>query len=211
MNERRLDFISEWIGAEVFNPGASVLEIGAGTGYLISELAGRFPGLRFWGLEPIADYVAFAQSRCSAPNVRFVRDVAERVDLALPIPFDVVLSNDVLHHVDRLDVVAKALARVASPACRWLAIEPNPYNPYTFIRQGLRDGEQNFRPGEFRRVALEAGWRVQKENFLFVIPPFVKRTPLWARTLERRIEWVPFLAGGICTELSFSPARAFRP
>lgn len=179
----------------------SVLEIGAGTGWLLHHLAEQLPGFTFTGLEPDASYVAFAGER-SLPNERYVNGFAETAVADLGgRRFDVVLSNDVLHHVTSLEKVFSAVAEVTRSGAEWWAIEPNLLNPYTHIRQRYGVGEQNFYPSAALATAVACGWGLRDRANLFLIPPFISNPPEWLQRLERKLERNPILAGGLVLHL----------
>ena len=200
LTRRRLGYMTEVVAA--LPEGARVLEIGSGAGEILISLALGHPRIRFVGLEPQASYVAFALEaahRQGASNVSFRPGTAEEADAALAgePAFDLIVSNDVLHHVASQERTAAAAARVARPGTDWLAIEPNWRNPYVLLRCALKRGEHNFWPAPFLRAARRAGWTVGRRSFLFLIPPFIKEpSPFFAR-LERRYESLPLVAGGV--------------
>jgi hypothetical protein len=201
LNRRRAEFLAARILDYALPAASLVVEVGSGAGGLLNGLGGRFPEYRFLGIEPLPNYVEFA--RAAAPgNVSYVMVSAEDAASCLPDEPRLVLSNDVLHHLPSYSVAARALARRAGAGCRWLAIEPNPWNPYTFLRQAAGYGERNFHPGAFAQAAEREGWRLRSREYLFLIPPFVKAPPEWMKAVERRFEKVPVAAGGVCLELS---------
>ena len=203
LNRRREEFIAARIVEYALPAGSLAVEIGSGTGGLLNRLGRRFPDLRFLGIEPLAGYVDFA--RTGAPsNVSYVTATAEDAGPLLPGPPRLVLSNDVLHHLPSYSTAARGLARHAAAGCLWLALEPNQWNPYTFLRQSAGYGERNFHPRAFAQAAGREGWRLGSREYLFLIPPFVKQAPAWMKAMERRFERVPMLAGGVCLEFSLA-------
>lgn len=205
LNERRLGFLIERIARLAPPPGARVLEIGSGTGWLLSRLASRFPELRFTGIEPIEGYVAFARRASYAPNVEYAVGIGENLaaSLAPGTRFAVLLTNDVLHHVSSEAATASSAASVAAEGALWIAIEPNWKNPYVSLGSARKPGERNFWPRAFLRAAEASGWRRAGGRHLFLIPPFVRRPPRFLRWIERALERVPLIAGGICVELRY--------
>ena len=89
-------------------PGASVLDMGCGTGFTLEALATRFDA---WGLEP--DPAVRARTRPSVRDRVLPGDTRDRSALGRRT-FDVVLLLDVLEHVEddraELSSVAAALA-----------------------------------------------------------------------------------------------------
>jgi len=182
LNQRRADFITNRLMGYGLPAGALAVEIGSGAGGLLNRLGRRFPDLRFVGIEPLAGYVDFA--RGGAPtNVSYVTATAEDAEALLPGRPRAVLSNDVLHHLPGYSAAAKAMARRAATGCLWLALEPNHWNPYTFLKQAAGNGERNFHPRAFAQAAEREGWRLRSREYLFLIPPFVKEAPAWMKAM----------------------------
>ena len=205
LNERRLRFLTEQLQAAGLPAGSRVLELGCGTGWLVRQLAARLRHLEFTGLDPDRTYVRFARERAAHDNERYLEGTAEGLPAGSE-GFAVVLSNDVLHHVDALSETFRSAARAGVSGTQWLAIEPNYRNPYTFARQQFTADERNFFPRQAVRAARASGWRLVGRRHLFLIPPFVRAAPGWMIELERRLEWVPVLAGGVCLRLTLDGA-----
>ena len=205
LNERREAFISNRLTKYQLPTGTLVVEIGSGTGWLLNRLGRRFPALRFLGFEPIAGYVEYARMNALS-NVTYLQTTIEDAG-ALPDAPMVVLSNDVLHHVPSYAGAIQSISRFAAPRCRWLAIEPNCGNPYTFTKQALGYGEQNFWPGQFRTAAGDCGWELTGKGHLFLIPPTVREPRGWMKTLEAKLDWIPCLAGGVHLEFVYNGSR----
>jgi SAM-dependent methyltransferase len=201
LNERRLAFIVGEIARRRPSAGARVLEIGSGTGWLLRRLAERFPELSFVGLEPIEGYVSYARSRGLRSNVSLALGRAEEAHEAVTGTVDVILSCDVLHHVESSSTTVASLSRIAPLGTTWIAIEPNWKNPYVFFGSANKPGERNFWPRAFERDARRAGWSRRARGHLFLIPPFWKRPPAWMKAIESRLEWIPWIAGGVYLEL----------
>jgi len=176
--------------------GAAILEVGSGTGWLLRRLAAEFPEHRFFGLEPDATYVDFARQH-ARPNECHSTGLAEELDARAFPPVEMVLSNDVLHHVQSVEATFCGVADIAAPGCVWWSIEPNFLNPYTF----LTFGERNFLPRSAVPMAVRAGWQLTGRRNLFLVPPFIRRPPPWMRVLEGRLEDNPILGGGLCLRL----------
>jgi SAM-dependent methyltransferase len=209
LNHRRAKFIAGKIRQYALPDGADVLELGSGTGWLLRDLGEQFPRLNFWGVEPLESYVDFSRERTRTRNVRYFQGTAETVDKLLRCKPLAVLSNDVLHHVVSLADTARGVSRISSPGCRWLAIEPNCKNLYAFVAQSLRHDERNFWPGEFRTIAKTACWSAEEQQYLFLIPPFVSSPPEWLKRVERMLESIPFLGGGVCLQMRLTaPAES---
>ncbi len=204
LTRRRSLYVSEFL--DEASPGQRVLEIGSGVGELLIALAAGHPGLHFTGVEPQQSYVTFAAeaaARAGLSNLCFKTSPAEEIPslFASAAPFDWILSNDMLHHVSDQEEILRALARVASPAARWLAIEPNWRNPYVLIACAVKSGEQNFWPGRFLDRGRRLGWACRQRSFLFLIPPVIKNPPRLLIGLERVLERNSLVAGGVALTL----------
>ena len=184
-------------------PGDTVLEVGCGTGMLLRELAGARPDLSFVGVEPIEAYVEHAQALgADIPNATFVQGFAEQLEeLDLP-PADMVLTNDVLHHVADMDRVCASVAAVSTEWAQWLAIEPNPQNPWVIWYHTRTEGEALFHVRRFTRSAAAAGWTVVQRGHLFLVPQAVRTPPRALVTAERALERLPVLSGGTLLRLA---------
>jgi arsenite methyltransferase len=95
--------------------GATVLDVGCGTGFPLLELAHRLgPRARLVGLDPWPGALARAQAKCrvqEAKGVLLVRGVAERLPLG-DGTVDLVVSNNGLNNVRNLRAALGECARV---------------------------------------------------------------------------------------------------
>ena len=95
--------------------GATVLDVGCGTGFPLLELAHRLgPRARLVGLDPWAAALARAQAKRRAQAARrvvLVRGVAERLPLG-DAAVDLVVSNNGLNNVQDLRAALRECARV---------------------------------------------------------------------------------------------------
>ena len=97
------------VAAAGVGPGAKVLEIGSNDGTQLSAFARR--GLRPLGVDPAARPVAVANERGIPSLLGFLGpDLRER--LAADAPFDLVVANNVMAHIDDLDAVVDVVADI---------------------------------------------------------------------------------------------------
>jgi tRNA (uracil-5-)-methyltransferase TRM9 len=106
-------------------PFASILDLGCGNGYLASQLAQKYPGSTYIGLDSSQALLEKAQSACTGlQNVSFrLADLAspawEAALAAAPEayasqPFDTILAFAVLHHIPGTQARASLLTKIRS-------------------------------------------------------------------------------------------------
>jgi ubiquinone/menaquinone biosynthesis C-methylase UbiE len=203
LNQRRQQRAIDFLGPA--KAGEKVLDLGSGTGDLTLAIAAARPDLMVTGVEPLESYVSFAKERAAEQglaNVEFVQGFAEDLSPVLPTgSVDWVVSSDVLHHVSDEQAAINSVAAVCSPGASWLAIEPNPWNPYIFLFQALTSGERNFRPHHFARLATASHFRLAGTDRLFLIPSAIPDPKPGLKRLEERFESWTVLGGGVAMRL----------
>jgi 2-polyprenyl-3-methyl-5-hydroxy-6-metoxy-1,4-benzoquinol methylase len=159
-------------------------------------------------VEPIESYVKYASGRWEGIDpdrlrmvAGFAEDLAE-LDLE---PVDWILSNDVLHHVRDLTATGAAVAALARPWARWLAIEPNPQNPWVIWYHTRTAGEQVFNERGFVAAATSTGWQLTGKDHLFLVPQAIKSPPAALVAMERALERLPVISGGTALHLVRTP------
>lgn len=204
LNRRRAKFVCEYIEARG-NPNThKILEVGSGAGNLLFALSKQFPHVTFIGAEPNATYVDYCNDKVKLlkiNNLKFVRSYAENISENISnFRPDVILTNDCLHHVVDLTKVIHELKAISNSESRWLAIEPNANNPYVFLRQATGQGEKNFFLNQFKKIS-RSQWKIRRNGYIFIIPPFIKAPPNILIELEKRLEGNRLLSGGVYVEL----------
>jgi ubiquinone/menaquinone biosynthesis C-methylase UbiE len=114
-----------YLGDIAFPEGASVLEVGCGTGAVTRELAG-WPGVaEVVGLDPSPTFLRSARQHVRLRNVRFVEGDARSLQFQ-DRSFDVVVFHTTLCHVPDPEVALGEAAR-ALRSGGWLAIFDGDY------------------------------------------------------------------------------------
>ncbi len=96
--------------------GASILDVGCGTGEIAARLAEMFPRARILGVDLLEPSLARARERCRAfgPRVEFRRGDAFRLDLP-DRSRDLVLCRHLVQAVPDVPRLVRELARVGKP------------------------------------------------------------------------------------------------
>ncbi|GEM_PF-994455 len=106
-----LDLPHHWIINNMEKPG-KVIDLGCGTGRLLSMIANRFPDAKLTGIDCSADMLEIASARLEGEDV-LVADI-ENMDMP-DGPFDAVLSVNVLHHLNDPEAHLELLRALCAP------------------------------------------------------------------------------------------------
>lgn len=188
----RLAWTRRAIGGR-FQPGWSCLDFGCGTGTATPFLQKHLAASRILGVD-------VSQKSCDLAAQQFCgngQDVSfatlERLDSDPPARFDFSYCNGVFHHIPPSER-ARAAGRVfrALRPGGWFAFwENNAWNPVTRLLMKLvpfdRDAILLF-PGEARGLLAQAGFQIERTNFLFIFPSALG----FLRPVERALSRVPF-------------------
>lgn len=141
-------------------PGAKVMDVATGPGFLLVELARLLPTPLLYAQDQAAPMLALARERAEAEGltVETVNGPAERIDLENGV-MDVVTCKQLLHECDDVDDVLREVHRVLTPRGKAFIIDFDAdgsklaaWSIRTFIRvtQGREQAaayEQSFRAG----------------------------------------------------------------
>ena len=146
-HEILIDLLQRWVP-----PGATILDVGCGTGFFLKAAAGTW---EVWGVDPAPEAVAFCHAR-GLPNVRVGTAVLGIPDLPQA---DAICFFDVLEHTDDDVASLKAAARqlkpgglvfATVPAYQWLWSEHDVINHhrrrYTQDRLSRALGDAGLKP-----------------------------------------------------------------
>lgn len=100
-----------WALRKYFPALRSLLEVGCGTGYVLSAIAHAFPAAKLVGSEIFTAGLGFAATR--APGASFVQMDARRIPYSAE--FDVVAAFDVVEHIQEDVTVLESLHRAVKP------------------------------------------------------------------------------------------------
>lgn len=107
-----------------------ILDACCGGGYFTYLLSKKFRNISGFDLSPFSIKVA----KIAFPKIRFFASDAEKIRLHSNSQ-DIIFVSNALHHFPELDKVAREFSRILKNKGKVFAIEPNLYNPITFIRE----------------------------------------------------------------------------
>ena len=100
-----------WALGKYFPEVASFLEVGCGTGFILSGIARKFPEIRLVGSEIYTAGLAFAAQRL--PRAELVQMDAR--NLPYIAEFDIVCAFDVIEHIQEDELVLRNIHRAIKP------------------------------------------------------------------------------------------------
>jgi SAM-dependent methyltransferase len=161
-----------------YAPGfASLLEIGCGTGFVLTGIASGFPAARLYGSELYASGLAFAVRRL--PSAEFMQMDARAIPYA--DEFDVVGAFDVLEHIEEDGAVLEQIRGALRPGGCLLLTVPQ----HAWLWSPLDDSACHVR--RYGRAGLHAkleaaGFKiVRSTSFVSGLLPFMFLSRLAAR------------------------------
>jgi SAM-dependent methyltransferase len=175
-----------------FPNASSFLEIGCGTGFVLSGLRARFPGLQLAGSEIFANGLRFAERRL--PGVALFQMDARRVPFEME--FDVIGLFDVLEHIEEDELVIRELFRASRPGggmmvtvpqhpFLWSAVDEYACHKRRYTRTELVD--------KVRRAGFDV---VQVTSFVSLLLPLLLLSRWRLRRSSDRFDpWAEFRIG----------------
>lgn len=173
---------------ELVPPGSSVLEVGCGTGTLLSRLAPA-SGV---GIDISPRMVEIAAAKF--PGLRFL--VADAEDLRLDETFDFIVVPDVVEHLTDPGAMFRSVRKCCRRDTRVIVTCVNPlWAPVLHLaeRLGMKmpEGEHRWLPeSELEAIAGEAGFRMEAAHGRILLP---KKVPLLSALLNGAAARHPFL------------------
>lgn len=168
-----------------FFPGArSFLEVGCGTGFVLSGLAAAFRGLETTGSEVAAEGLAFAARR--TPGARLMQMDARQ--LPFREEFDVAGAFDVIEHIEDDRAVLRALHGAIVPGGGLLVTVPQ--HPLLWSEYDVRARHvRRYRAADLRAKVVEAGFEIVKmTSFVTLLLPLMFASRLAQRTPDQNYD-----------------------
>ncbi|HYB43069.1 MAG TPA: methyltransferase domain-containing protein [Candidatus Methylomirabilis sp.] len=165
----------EHLAALHLTGGERVLDVGCGDGAITAAIADRLPRGSILGVDPSTQMIAYATEHSRRVNLGFA--VGDARTLPYRDQFDLVVSFNALHWVPEQAAALRAIHRSVRPGGRAF-LELVPEGERTCLEDVIEDTCRSprwtrhfadhrppyvhFHPGDYRRVAEEAGFRVER-------------------------------------------------
>jgi SAM-dependent methyltransferase len=155
--------------ADHFPDARSMLEIGCGTGYVLSGLAATFPGMRLVGSEALVEGLSFAATR--VPRSTLLQMDARHIPYTAE--FDLIGAFDVIEHIEEDEMVLAEIHRALRPGGG--ALFTVPQHPSLWSRQDELAGHvRRYGRGELEAKLRSAGFRILRStSFVTLLLPLL--------------------------------------
>lgn len=165
---------------ERFFPGVErFLEVGCGTGYVLSGIASAFPRLAVTGSEVAAEGLGFTAHRL--PRAQLIQMDARRIPFRAE--FDIAGAFDVIEHIEDDGAVLRALRDALVPGGGLLLTVPQ--HPFLWSEYDERARHvRRYRAAELRSKVLDAGFEIVKmTSFVTLLLPLMIASRLMRRSI----------------------------
>lgn len=158
-----------WALHRYFRGAQNLLEIGCGTGYVLSGIAAAAPGLRLSGSEVNQSGLEYAASR--VPHAQLMQMDARR--LPFVSEFDVIGAFDVLEHIDDDGAVLRQMFSALVPGGGILVTVPQ--HPALWSEYDVRAHHvRRYRKQELSDKVTAAGFKVARtSSFVSLLLPLL--------------------------------------
>jgi SAM-dependent methyltransferase len=174
-----------WAIDRFLSAGNSFLEIGCGTGFVLSAIQARYPKLRLAGSEVLVNGLALARTRL--PDVELFQMDAR--SMPFENEFDGIGAFDVLEHIEEDITVLKEVRKSLVPGGTLVISVPQ----HQFLWSAVDTHsfhKRRYEAAELRRKLVDAGFEfVFMTSFVSLLLPFMMLSRL------RRVSDAPLASG----------------
>jgi len=173
-----------WAFREYFPNAVKFLEIGSGTGYVLSSLEAAFPGVEMSGSDLYEEGLTFAESRVKR-SALFQMDV-----LTMPFNnvFDVIGAFDVLEHINEDNMVLEQIYKAVKPGGGILLTVPQ--HPFLWTKwDDAACHKRRYTVGELKTKVKRAGFEiVLTTSFMSLLFPVMLLSRVKSRVKNQDME-----------------------
>ena len=168
-----------WALKRYFGGARNFLEIGCGTGYVLSGVAAALPALKLFGSEVSSSGLGYASKR--VPQAQLMQMDARNIPFA--DEFDVIGAFDVIEHIEDDRQVLRQIHRALAADGGVLLTVPQ--HPFLWSEYDVRAHHvRRYRARELKDKVINAGFRIARMTSFVTLP-----LPLMA--LSRLIQRAP--------------------
>jgi SAM-dependent methyltransferase len=169
-----------WALGKYFPKAVSFLEIGCGTGFVLSGIAEAYPRLALFGIEVYSAGLGFAAGR--VPHAQFMQMDARRIPFEEH--FDTVGAFDVLEHIEEDEEVLARIRRALKPGGGLLLTVPQHrwlWSPFDSFSCHVRRYSRNDLHEKLSRAGFEI---VRSTSFVSLLLPAMFASRFCRKGLE---------------------------
>lgn len=198
--ERRFEIIKNFIEKFIKESSTSkrrpitISEMGCGPGRLGYLIANCFKNYQINAYDINEKFIKYAKKNFLRENLSYrVLDI-EKSKLSEPV--DILITTDILHHLNDLNLAIGNIGSSINKNGVWIALEHNIYNIYIFLFQLLTKDESLFFQSRTEKL-FSKHFQVLEKRYALLIHSKIKKPPKWLKYLEKKIENNKFLGGSI--------------
>jgi SAM-dependent methyltransferase len=169
-----------WALGKYFPEVSSLLEVGCGTGFVLSGIARQFPEMRLVGSEIYTSGLAFAAQR--VPGVELVQMDAKK--LPYVEEFDVVAAFDVIEHIEEDELVLQNIYRAIKPGGGCLITVPQHMWLWSAIDEQACH-QRRYHSGDLHAKIEAAGFQILRStSFISLLLPVMALSRLLQKNVS---------------------------
>lgn len=169
-------------------------EIGSGPGRLSYLLANYFKNSQIETYDANEKFIDYAKKNFSKENLNY--QILDIEKTKLPKEVDFLVTIDILHHLNNLDLAIKNITDSIKKNGGWVVVEHNIYNPYIFLFQLLAKNEGLFSQSYAEKLFLKY-FQILEKKYALLIHSFIKNPPNLLKYFEKKLENNKILGGSV--------------